>query len=117
MNQLFEDPFFNITALVGGVFVVAGFIMLKFPPKKINFLYGYRTSASMKNQDQWDFAQSYAAKEMMLTGIVLATSGLLTLIIDFATSVKLLVGLAMVGLAVIVLLVRVEKAIKKRFSV
>ncbi|OWR14984.1 hypothetical protein CDW55_00650 [Chryseobacterium sp. VAUSW3] len=117
MNQLFDDPFFNITALVGGVFVVAGFIMLKFPPKKINYLYGYRTSASMKNQDQWDFAQSYAAKEMMLTGIVLATSGLLTLITDFATSVKLLVGLAMVGLAVIVLLVRVEKAIKKRFPV
>lgn len=117
MNQLFDDPFFNITALVGGVFVVTGFIMLKFPPKKINYLYGYRTSASMKNQDQWDFAQSYAAKEMMLTGIVLATSGLLTLITDFTTSVKLLVGLAMVGLAVIVLLVRVEKAIKKRFSV
>ncbi len=117
MNQLFEDPFFNITALVGGVFVVAGFIMLKFPPKKINFLYGYRTKSSMKNQERWDFAQKYAAKEMMLTGLVLATSGLLTLIIDFATSVKFLVGLAMVGLAVIVLLVRVEKAIKKRFPV
>ena len=117
MNQLFNDPFFNITALVGGVFVVTGFIMLKFPPKKINFLYGYRTSASMKNQDQWDFAQKYSAREMMLSGIVLASSGLLTLITDFATSVKLLVGLAMVGLAVIVLLVRVEKAIKKRFSV
>ncbi|MBH1959150.1 MAG: SdpI family protein [Flavobacteriia bacterium] len=116
LNQLFEDPFFNITALVGGIFVAAGFFMLKSPPKKINFLYGYRTNSSMKNQKRWEFAQKYSAKEMMITGLVLAASGLITLITDFATCVKLGVGLAMIGLAVIVLLVRVERAIKKRFS-
>ncbi|MBV2166033.1 MAG: SdpI family protein [Kaistella sp.] len=117
MNQLFDDPFFNITVLVGGIFVVAGFFMLKFPPKKINFLYGYRTSSSMKNQERWDFAQNYAAKEMMIMGLVLAASGVLGFITDFGSSVKLWAGLAMLGLAVVILKVRVEKAIKKRFSV
>lgn len=90
--------------------------MLKFPPKKINFLYGYRTNSSMKNQERWDFAQKYAAKEMMITGLVLAASGALGFVTDFGSSVKLWVGVAMLGLAVVILKLRVEKAIKKRFE-
>ena len=116
MNQLFDDPLFNMTAITGGVFFAAGFFMLKFPPKKNNFLYGYRTSSSMKNQERWDFAQNYAAKEMMITGLVLAASGVLGFITDFGSSVKLWAGVAMLGLAVVILKVRVEKAIKKRFE-
>ena len=116
INQLFENPLFNITVLVGVIFVATGFVMVKFPPKDINFLYGYRTSRSMKNQESWDFAQKYAAKEMMKTGFVLAASGLLSFIIDFGSSVNLLVGILLVFLAVVILLIRVEKAIKKRFG-
>ncbi|MCP2037872.1 SdpI family protein [Chryseobacterium sp. HSC-36S06] len=116
MNQLFNDPLFNMTAITGGIFFAAGLFMLKFPPKKINFLYGYRTNSSMKNQERWDFAQKYAAKEMMITGLVLAASGALGFVTDFGSSVKLWVGVAMLGLAVVILKLRVEKAIKKRFE-
>lgn len=116
INQLFENPLFNITVMVGGIFFAAGFFMFKFPPKKINFLYGYRTNASMKTQERWDFAQKYAAKEMMITGLVLAGIGALASITDFGASVKLWVGVAMLGLAVVILKLRVEKAIKKRFE-
>ena len=34
----------------------------KNPPKKINYFYGYRTPASMKNQDTWKEANAYGAK-------------------------------------------------------
>lgn len=34
-------------------------IFLKFPPKKINAIYGYRTARSMKNEDIWQAANSY----------------------------------------------------------
>ncbi len=110
MNQLFKDPFLNITATTGGIFFAAGLFMLRFPPKKINFLYGYRTNASMRNQERWDFAQKYAAKEMMITGLVLAASGVLGFIIDFGGSVKIWVGVAMLGVAILILKLRVEKA-------
>ena len=41
------------------------------PPKKINEIYGYRTTRSMKSQAVWDFAQKYSAKLMTAFGIVL----------------------------------------------
>ena len=38
------------------------FIYFKYPPKKINYLYGYRTRRSMQNYETWSFANKYAAK-------------------------------------------------------
>ena len=38
------------------------FIYFKYPPKKINYLYGYRTRRSMQNYETWYFANKYAAK-------------------------------------------------------
>ena len=37
-------------------------IFLKYPPKKINLYYGYRTSRSRKNEDIWKAANSYWAQ-------------------------------------------------------
>jgi hypothetical protein len=55
MNLPFDNPLFLIPSTSGLIFMLAGFIMLKFPPKKINSLYGYRTSSSMKNQERVDY--------------------------------------------------------------
>ena len=55
---------------VGIVFILAGVILYVFPPKKINGLYGYRTQTSMQSQKKWDFAQTYSAKIMVLTGYI-----------------------------------------------
>lgn len=55
-------------ALVGVIFILVGIIMLLFPPKKINFLYGYRTNLSMKTQENWDYSQKYSAKLIMVLG-------------------------------------------------
>ena len=38
------------------------FIYFKYPPKKINYFYGYRTRRSMQNNETWSFANKYAAK-------------------------------------------------------
>lgn len=37
-------------------------IFQRFPPKKINYLYGYRTGRSMKNQQTWKAANEYSTK-------------------------------------------------------
>ena len=38
------------------------FLFYKYPPRKINTLYGYRTIRSMKNKEIWNFANTYSTK-------------------------------------------------------
>ena len=52
-----------IIALGYCVFMLIIFIIyFLYPPKKINYLYGYRTKQSMRNNETWTFANKYAAK-------------------------------------------------------
>lgn len=45
--------------------LIGGLIFKKNPPKEINWWYGYRSRRSMKNQEQWSFAQKAGAENMM----------------------------------------------------
>lgn len=112
----FDNALFTIPILTGLIFVMVGIIMLKFPPKKINGLYGYRTRSSMKDKERWDFAQSYSAKEFVKLGFLLALSGLIGLFIHPSENIATFIGLSLMITAVILLIVRVEKAIKERFG-
>ena len=51
--------------------IVIGYIFRIRAPKKINMLYGYRTSMSMKNKDTWVFAHLYCGKIWIITGWIL----------------------------------------------
>ncbi len=53
----------------------------KSPPKEINMAYGYRTTWSMKNQNTWNFAHSYAGKIWFYTGVPLAVTSVVFLTI------------------------------------
>ncbi len=39
--------------LIGPLMLVTSIIFFYFPTKKINLVYGHRTSMSIKNQDTW----------------------------------------------------------------
>lgn len=39
--------------------LVIGYLMFKFPPKKINLLIGYRSKVSMKNEQAWKEVNQY----------------------------------------------------------
>ena len=41
--------------------LLLGWLLKKFPPKKINHLYGYRTQWSMKNEATWEAANTYSS--------------------------------------------------------
>lgn len=111
-----DNPIFTIPILTGLIFVIAGFLMLNFPPRKINNLYGYRTSSSMKSKRRWDFAQIYSAKEMIKLGGLLALTGLIGLIYDTSGVAPMLIGLGLMIITVITLIVRVERALKEKFK-
>src|SRR5690554_1990072 len=114
--MLAENHLFIIPVGAGLIFAIGGFVMLKFPPKNINGLYGYRTSSSMKSKERWDFAQLYSSKEMIKLALLLALSGVLEFIVTPKPEIGMIIGLGLIILVVIALIVRVEKAIKKKFK-
>jgi len=63
--------------LLGVIFLTAAYIQKWYPPKKINALYGYRTPASMKNQQTWDEANRYSTRLMIRYALIMLAVGLL----------------------------------------
>ena len=111
-----DNPLFLIPILIGLTFVIAGIIMSIIPPKKINSLYGYRTSSSMKSQERWDFSQKYAAQVLVKFGAILTLSSISGLVYDFSENISTIMGLGFMLIAVICLILKIEKAIKIRFG-
>ena len=102
----------NPLSLSGIVFFIVGFIMYKFPPKKINSLYGYRTATSMKNQQTWDFAQVYSAKKMMVIGFIMLLISINFIVIDFSANQVIIIGLILLLFSVLYLFLKTENAIR-----
>lgn len=76
--DLFKSPW-----LITGIAIcIIAYITERFPPKSINSLYGYRTKRSMKNQANWDFAQSRSLIYIRLYALLFITIGLLVRIFD-----------------------------------
>ena len=116
MNLPFDNPLFLIPSSTGLIFMLVGFLILKFPPKKINSLYGYRTNSSMKNQERWNFAQNHSSIEMIKLGGFLALSAVIGIIYTTEGKTGMFLGLGLMILMVVFLIIRVEKAIKNKFE-
>lgn len=109
------NPLEGILVLTGACFVLAGYITKRFPPKKINHLYGYRTRTSMQHQEAWDFAQKFSANEMMKLGtIMLVLAGAIWLA-DIQFKGDIVVAIAMTVVSPLFMFFQVEQELKKRF--
>lgn len=51
--------------------LIFGRIMWKHTPKNINYIFGYRTTRSMKNNDTWKFAHHYCGQLWWKLGIIM----------------------------------------------
>ena len=114
--QQFLGDFLFLPLLLGVIFILTSLLTLKFPPKKINLLYGYRTSSSMKSQERWDFAQKYSGKLMLYLGFGFILLSTLGLFIKVDEIIDIFIGLTALILSVIILIVKTENAIKKNFK-
>ncbi|WP_452232535.1 SdpI family protein [Lacinutrix sp. MEBiC02595] len=106
------DFLLEMPALVGIIFILTGIIMQLFPPKKINPLYGYRTRNSMKNQNNWDFAQKYAAKLLTIIGVVLLLLSTLNIFFNIQGNLEKIISAILILGAVIFLLIKTEGKLK-----
>lgn len=112
----FLNLFFIFLFPTGIIFLIAGYILAKNPPKEINYLYGYRTKRSMASQEQWDFAQKYSAKEMMRNGKYMMLISLIGLFFQPGETFSIISAVVLILLSCVLLLVNTEKKLKQKFK-
>jgi uncharacterized membrane protein len=112
---MLDNPPILVCVLCGLIYIITGQLVLRYPSKKINDFYGYRTARSKRSQEHWDFAQKESSKYIIQSGYYC----LLTCVpfILFET------GKAAVWIAIIlatlypfISIIQTEKALKKKFG-
>lgn len=69
--------------IVGLIILIAAIFYNKYPPRKINSLYGYRTLRSMKNKANWEYSNRLGATYMLWVGVLSVVVGTaITMLID-----------------------------------
>ncbi|WP_045801856.1 SdpI family protein [Flagellimonas lutaonensis] len=91
---------FLASIVFGFLILVCGIIWQKFPPKKINYLYGYRTRRSMANQQIWKYANRIGANMFVWLGIVLTVFGILIYVLWPKSAVIISLFVMLLGMGV-----------------
>ena len=104
-----------VSFLTGIVFIITSIILYNFPPKKINYLYGYRTPASMKNQEVWDFSQKLSAFKMFQIGLLLMAVSFLNIFFNINQEQSSILAIVVLISSCIYMIISTENAIKKNF--
>ena len=115
LNIFIIYPLPSILFLSGGIFYLAALVFSKFPPKKINYLYGYRTKASMKSQESWNFAQNYTSKKMKYISLYIFIIGAFSIFLNIELMWSLWLGIIISILMPVLMILEVEKELKTRY--
>ena len=103
------------------IMAIAGRIMWKRCPKRINGFLGYRTSRSMKNMDTWKFAHEYCGRLWWIIGLIMLLPSVAVFIpfynsdedtVTIVSSIIMLLQLAIL----IISIVPTELALKSTFN-
>jgi uncharacterized membrane protein len=101
--------------IISLVFVAGGMIMARFPPKKINPLYGYRTRRSMQSPEAWKYAQRVSSRKMVLCGLVGLVVFVLTWMSECNEGVNAILMIATLILSIFYVIYSVERNLKRKF--
>lgn len=117
IDQFFEQyPFLALGLIDGLSLLIAGIVMVLYPPKKINSFYGYRTKRSMANQNNWDFAQQYSARLLIQVGFIIIVLGILgdRLLPKLDFSQKVFASMIFLFLGILYLILATEHQLKTK---
>lgn len=101
--------------VIGPLLLILAIIFKAFPPKKRNWVYGYRTHRSMKSQESWDAANKYST-ELMLWVAIITTIFQIVFYFIFTPSTALLLAASIMCVLLVGMLVVVEKYLKDNFD-
>ncbi|RWY55876.1 SdpI family protein [Mucilaginibacter gilvus] len=106
--------------LLGFIFLAAGYIQKYYPPKKINALYGYPTTASMLNQQNWDEANRYSTALMIKYAWIMLVAGILITALLMLFGVKensfVLIKIALMITAAIIVLINMIRLTERHLK-
>ncbi len=110
-----------MTLLVPLIMIIFGTVFSKSSPKRINYLFGYRTTRSMKNEKTWEFAHKRLGKIWKITGWIVLVLSVIPLLFYINADKDTVgnVGSAIVFVQLISLIASifpVESALKKNFD-
>lgn len=97
-----------------GLLFLLSFIFWKFPPKKINSIYGYKTPKAMQNQQIWDFANATFNKSLLIYASISFIAGLV--FAQFLNVELTWQPMAFVLLSILVSIVKTERALTDNFT-
>ena len=107
--------------LFPAIMILFGAVFMKSAPKKINYIFGYRTDMSMKNRDTWEFAHKYFGKLWFRLGLWLIPITVIPMlfVIGNTENVVAAVGLIVSFVNTVTLIVPIfftEKALNRTFD-
>jgi len=106
------DSFDLIIYSCGGIFIITGLLLKRYPPKKINNWYGYRTRRSRSSQGHWDFAQTYSARLLLLSGLYMIAAGLLSRFLNIPDSQQSTIAIILIIALSTLPIILTERALK-----
>lgn len=106
-----------MNSLIPIMMIAFGALWKKHPPISANWVYGYRTSMSMKNEETWKFAHFYHSKVWFWCGIVLFIVSLIIMLLFRSNYEKISTWVIYIQLAIMILsIIPTEIALRKRFD-
>ncbi|REJ83759.1 MAG: hypothetical protein DWQ44_00495 [Bacteroidetes bacterium] len=105
-----------VLPLVGLIFLLAGLIMRKSPPPKVNYIYGYRTRRSMRDQQSWEEGNRVSAILMIRYGMCMIVFGLVATIVPLTEISSIIAALFIVLVFTFMVFVKTERHLKRKFG-
>ena len=109
-------PGFVILIVSAILFAILSLITLKWPPKKINDIYGYRTRRAKINQELWDYAQAEGTRAMFIASILMVLVSLIFLVLPSDETKGAIAATVIVVLMSLLPLLLVERKLKRRLE-
>ena len=102
--------------LIGPLMLVLSLIFFYFSPKKINLIYGHKTSISMKNQDTWDEANKRSTHMILLVSALTCILQLVGIVFNINQEATLLYATIFIVAGLIIGVILIEKQLKTIFD-
>ena len=110
-----------VVLLIPLTMLLFGWLFFRRTPKEINYVFGYRTKRSMRNEETWKFANQYFGKVWYLCGLLSAPLSVIAMAIVFekGTETMSTVGFIIMTIQTTPLvgaMISTEIALKKNFD-
>ncbi len=92
-----------------GVFFLVGGLILRYAPIPRNYLLGYRTFRSMKNDANWKFANRESGKYLLIIGPVTMIAGILSSYMGFSPFPVIYFTIGLLFITIVIVEIRLKK--------